>query len=145
MSTRHAFMAAIQVGRSCRLLTVTLFFYVNQGVVAAGVDKSNRPRKTLILYQYEACPFCRRVNSNGSLRRSLRYILYNVFCSYQHCFLFCCYSSLRYSVVFSPRGQVREAFSVLALDYITYPCPRITLAAYGVGNTPRHGLYICDQ
>jgi glutathione S-transferase len=30
-------------------------------VVASGLDECKRPTKTLILYEYEACPFCRKV------------------------------------------------------------------------------------
>lgn len=59
---------------------------------ANGLEHCNRPKKTLILYQYEGCPFCR---------------------------------------------LVRENFSVLALDVIVYPCPRTTLARYGVSDESR--------
>jgi len=60
---------------------------------ASGLKQCKRPAQPLILYQYEACPFCRRV---------------------------------------------REALSVLKINVIIYPCPRTTLAQYGVERGSRY-------
>jgi glutathione S-transferase len=70
--------------------SISRFFVGSRAV--EGLKLCNRPKKMLILYQYEGCPFCR---------------------------------------------LVRESFSVLALDVIIYPCPRTTLARYGVSDDSR--------
>ena len=60
---------------------------------AKNLDKCARPKLPLILYEFEGCPFCRRV---------------------------------------------RENLSVLRLDVVVYPCPRTTMAAYGVQESSRY-------
>lgn len=60
---------------------------------ATGLHLCKRPVLPLILYQYEGCPFCRRV---------------------------------------------REALCVLKINVIIYPCPRTTLAQYGVESGSRY-------
>eukprot|EP01059_Diplonema_ambulator_P008543 TRINITY_DN1819_c3_g1_i1.p1 TRINITY_DN1819_c3_g1~~TRINITY_DN1819_c3_g1_i1.p1 ORF type:complete len:322 (+),score=113.80 TRINITY_DN1819_c3_g1_i1:47-967(+) len=62
-------------------------------MVAKGTENSNRPKKMLVLYDFEACPYCRRV---------------------------------------------RETLTTLDLDVMVYPCPRETLAQYGVVKDGRH-------
>ena len=60
---------------------------------AKNLETCDRPKSPLILYEFEGCPFCRRV---------------------------------------------REALSILRVDVIVYPCPRTTMAAYGVQESSRY-------
>jgi glutaredoxin len=80
------------------LLNLTLSYlasflrFYSGSIAAKNLISCSRPKKPLIFYQYEGCPFCRKV---------------------------------------------RECMSVLALDVIVYPCPRTTLARYGVTESSR--------
>jgi glutaredoxin len=66
--------------------------FYNGSIAANNLISCQRPKKPLIFYQYEGCPYCRKV---------------------------------------------REIMSVLALDVVVYPCPRTTLAKYGVTESSR--------
>mmetsp|Transcript_58170 Transcript_58170/g.71112 ORF Transcript_58170/g.71112 Transcript_58170/m.71112 type:complete len:335 (+) Transcript_58170:27-1031(+) len=69
------------------LFMVTLIRCGSGSTVGINLDICNKPKHTLILFEYEGCPFCKKV---------------------------------------------RETLTVLNLDAIIYPCPRVTFKKYGV-------------
>jgi len=68
----------------------------------------NRPKKPIEVYEFEGCPFCRKVLSSGTLLP----------CIAPACFI-------AHDATFSfLLLQVREACTLLDIDVLFYPCPK---------------------
>ncbi|KAF8820753.1 glutathione s-transferase, n-terminal domain containing protein [Cardiosporidium cionae] len=76
----------------CLLMAMVVRFGSGNNT-AANLSECKRPSAALVLYEFEGCPFCKKV---------------------------------------------RETLSVLDLDYIVYPCPRVTLKGYGIVGDSRY-------
>ncbi len=68
----------------------------------------NRPKKPIELYEFEGCPFCRKVLNSGT---------------YLPCIAPACFVAHHETLSFLLL-QVREACTLLDIDVLFYPCPK---------------------
>uniref|UniRef100_A0A453QHG2 GST N-terminal domain-containing protein n=1 Tax=Aegilops tauschii subsp. strangulata TaxID=200361 RepID=A0A453QHG2_AEGTS len=74
------------------------------------IDQCRRPEKPIEIYEFEGCPFCRKVNI---------ILVYHVCVLYLSFFMYgqpWCFCHVKF--------QVREMVAVLDLDVLFYPCPQ---------------------